>query len=329
MTNLRSPLVAVASLALSLSALACAPTTHAVAPATIGVPRSTADLEAAVDQPGPVTVETVVGADWQVDRSGLINLSHRKAVAAGLSDGPEPVIVPFHAIKHPTQGIYLVDTGVEKALRDEPGKAAVRGMLASFMHLDKMVFHTDTAAWIGRQKVPVRGVFLTHLHVDHISGMRDVPSSAVVYTGPGEATDKAFLHMFVRGVTDDALDGKGPIREWRFARDASGAFEGVIDVFGDASVWAISVPGHTAGSTAYLARTPSGPVLMVGDACHTAWGWENGVEPGTFSEDQKRSAESLARLQRFVAKHPAVDVRLGHQVLKRREAAPSASARRP
>jgi N-acyl homoserine lactone hydrolase len=329
MTNLRSSLLAAGSLALSLSAAACAPTTHAVAPSTIGVPRSTADLAAVVDEPGPVTVETVVGADWQVDRSGLINLNHDKAVAAGLKDGPEPVIVPFHAIHHPTEGLYLVDTGVEKALRDAPEKAAVKGMLASFMHIDKMVFHTDTAAWIGRQKEPVRGVFLTHLHVDHISGMRDVPSSAIVYTGPGEATEKAFLHMFVRGVTDDALDGKGPVREWRFQPDPSGAFQGVIDVFGDRTVWALSVPGHTPGSTAYLARTPNGPVLMVGDACHTAWGWQHGVEPGTFSDDQKKSADSLARLERFVARHPRIDVRLGHQMLPQKPAAPTATARQP
>lgn len=327
MTN-QTSLLAASTLALSLTAVACAPTTHAVAPSTLGTPRSTAEMEAVLDQPGPVTVETVVGADWQVDRSGLINLKHPKAVAAKLEDGPEKIIVPFHAIRHPEKGIYLVDTGVERALRDEPSKAAVKGFVASFMSLDKMVFHTDTASWIAAQREPVAGVFLTHLHVDHISGMRDVPSSAVVYTGPGEATHKEFLHMFVRGVTDDALAGKGPLREWGFKADPSGAFDGVIDVFGDRSVWAISVPGHTEGSTAYLARTPSGPVMMVGDACHTAWGWEHGVEPGTFSSDQKQSAKSLERLQRFTIKHPSIDVRLGHQVLVKREA-PSATARQP
>ena len=68
---------------------------------------------------------------------------------------------------------------------------------------------------------------------------------------------------------------------------------GIIDVFGDGSVWAIHVPGHSPGSTAYLVRTPRGSKLLVGDASHTRWGWENGVEPGTFSLDGPRSAESL------------------------------------
>ena len=67
------------------------------------------------------------------------------------------------------------------------------------------------------------------------------------------------------------------------------------------------------GSTAYLLRTPRGPVLLTGDACHTRWGWDHQVEPGSFSSDVPRSAESLARLERLVAEHPGVEVRLGHQ----------------
>jgi hypothetical protein len=30
-----------------------------------------------------------------------------------------------------------------------------------------------------------------------------------------------------------------------------------------------------------LARTTTGPVLLTGDTCHTRWGWDNSVEPGT------------------------------------------------
>ena len=151
--------------------------------------------------------------------------------------------------------------------------------------------------------------------------MRDVPNDARVYTGPGESSETGMLNAFVRRPTDTALAGKGALQEWGFRSDASGAFEGVVDVFGDRTVWAIHVPGHTAGSTAYLARTPAGPVLMTGDACHTAWGWEHGVEPGTFSVDQRRSADSLARLKAFVGRHPRVDVRPGHQMLARPVAA--------
>jgi hypothetical protein len=54
-------------------------------------------------------------------------------------------------------------------------------------------------------------------------------------------------------------------------------------------------------------------VLLTGDACHTRWGWDQGVEPGTFSTDQAQSAVSLGKLRALASEHPALDVRLGHQ----------------
>lgn len=280
-----------------------------------------------MDVPGPLTVETVVGADWAVDRAGLLNLKHPRAIAAGLKDGMEPIVIQFHAVHHPTRGLFLVDTGVERALREDPDHAAIHGIVARVMGIGRIRIKTDTASFLARQKVPVAGVFLTHLHADHISGMRDVPAGAAIYMGAGEAGERSLQNLVVRPVTDDALAGKGPLRELRFTPDPSGAFEGVMDVFGDGTFFAISVPGHTPGSTAYLARTVDGPVLMVGDACHTAWGWEHEVEPGEYSSDRPRNRESLAQLRRFVKRHPRIDVRLGHQALPRRDV-PAASAAR-
>ncbi len=289
-------------------------THHAAEASTLGETSSSHSLEAVVDQPGPVTVETVVGCDWSVPLSGLVNLDHPKAVAAGLKDRDEPIVVVFHAIRHPTKGLFLVDTGVERALRDDPAHAAVGGgVVGKFMHLGRMRFRKDTASWLAEQHEAPRGVFLTHLHLDHVSGMRDVPNGTPVYVGAGETSHRQAINWFVQSSTDAALDGK-TVYEWKFAPDPDGQFVGVIDVFGDGSFWALHVPGHTSGSTAYLARTPKGPVLMTGDASHTVWGWDNGVEPGSFSENRNESADSLARLKRLVERHPSIEVRVGHQL---------------
>lgn len=327
--NKLTSLVSLSLLALSTG---CRPTGHAVEPSTLGVVRPASALEAVVEQPGPVTVETVVGADWQISRAGLINLDHPKARAAGLKDGDEPIVVAFHALRHPERGLYLVDSGVERAQRDDPDNALFHGLVASVMSVEKMKIRTDTRSWLERQPAPPAGVFLTHLHADHIAGLRDVPASVPVYLGPGETREREFQNLFVAPIVDAALAGKGPLREWRFGPDPDGAFAGVLDVFGDATVWALSVPGHTPGSTAYLARTPDGPVLMVGDASHTVWGWENDVEPGSFSGDKAASAVSLAHLRSFVRRHPTVEVKLGHQIAPRPAAprpASSASAEAP
>jgi N-acyl homoserine lactone hydrolase len=294
---------------------ACAFSSHPTKPSALGTSRSSSELLAVVDQPGPIELQTIAAADWAVDRGGLLNLQHPRAKAAGLTDGDEPIQLFFHVVRHPTQGMYIIDSGVERALRDDPDHAAVRGLAARFMHREKLKIHVPLGEWLARQNEPLRGVLLTHLHLDHVMGMPDVPKGTPIFTGPGETSARAFLNVVVRPNIDREFEGQAPIQEWQYQPDATGRFAGVLDVFGDGSLWALSVPGHTHGSTAYLARTPKGAVLMTGDTCHTAWGWENDVEPGSFTADHPGNAESLARLRTLVREHPTIDVRLGHQPL--------------
>jgi N-acyl homoserine lactone hydrolase len=306
---LKFPLLA---LALAVTT-GCAVTSHDTQKSSLGGPRPAADLLAVLDQPGPVELESIVSCDWAVERGGLINLDHPTAKETGLTDGDEPIQVFFHAIRHPTRGLFIVDTGVETALRDAPEKAALRGFVASAMHSEKMKVHQPLGEWLAKQPQPLAGVFLTHLHLDHILGMADVPKSTPVFTGPGEARARSFLNTVVQGTSDRALEGMPALSEWTFSSEPGGPFDGVVDVFGDGSVWALWVPGHTPGSTAYLVRSTKGPVLLVGDASHTRWGWEHDVEPGTFTADGPKGVESFKKLKAFALAHPNVEVRFGHQ----------------
>ena len=59
-------------------------------------------------------------------------------------------------------------------------------------------------------------------------------------------------------------------------------------------------------------EAPKGPVLLTGDTSHTRWGWEHGVEPGSYTADQPTNLKSLQMLEQLVKRHPAMDVRFGH-----------------
>lgn len=299
-------------LALMMMMSGCAVTSHQTQAASLGDVKSTADLVALLAEPGTVELESVASADWAVERSGLVNLKNPIAQEAGLVDGDEKIQIYFHVIRHPAKGTFIVDTGVETAFRSAPEKSAMTWLLRSVMNMGKLRVNQSLGEWID-QGNKVDGVFLTHLHPDHITGMVDVPNPTPVFTGPGEASSSQFRYIFVRGSTDRALEGKPALSEWQFKADPTGTFDGVLDIFGDGSVWALWVPGHTPGSTAYLVRTPKGPVLLTGDACHTRWGWANHVEPGTFTGDALRGTESFKKLQAFAAAHPEVEVRVGHQ----------------
>jgi glyoxylase-like metal-dependent hydrolase (beta-lactamase superfamily II) len=303
-----------ALLAAASASISCAATNHPTTSVQPGVVRSSLELEALVDQPGPLRLETITAAKWEVDLSGLVNLDHPAAKAAQLVDKAEPIDLYVHVIRHPQRGTFFVDTGVERAFSKDPDNALIHGLMGSLANLERLRPLVDTDSLV-RRTGPVAGVLLTHLHADHVLGMRDLPASTPIYVGPGDAHAHAFMNLLMRGLYDQALEHKGALREISFSPDASGRFAGVRDLFGDGSLWALWLPGHTPGTLAFVARTTQGPVLLTGDVCHTAWGWQHGVEPGKFSDNPEQSADSFARLQRFVKEHPSIDVRLGHQAL--------------
>lgn len=230
----------------------CAATAHDTTPSALGVQRPAAAFEAVVEQPGPVEVETVVAARWQVDRSGLINLDNPIAKAAGLKDGPEPIELLVHVIRHPTLGVYLIDSGVEHAFLADPDHAVIHGMLGGMAHLDELKIRNDTQSILARVGTPVQGVLLTHLHLDYVLGLRDIPANVPVYVGAGDAEDSSFMNLFERDVYDTALDGKGALREVTFDADASGAFEGVRDISGTAAFGPFPCRGTRRGASRTL-----------------------------------------------------------------------------
>jgi N-acyl homoserine lactone hydrolase len=295
---------------------ACGLSNHRVVQAGLGRSSSLAEMEALVDQTGPIEVETVIGADWTLPLGGLVNLNSPAAKEAHLVDHPEPIHIFVHILRHPGFGTYLVDTGVSQQLLNDLGSHGVSWLTRQVMPLDKMRLRNSTAQIVSRSGGSIQGIFFTHLHVDHIVGLPDIPANVALYVGRGESTEISFKNLFARDTTTKLLQDKADLQEWpfRFDRERKHSVIGdVVDIFGDGSAFAISVPGHTPGSTAYVLRTPKGPILLTGDTSHTRWGWEHGVEPGSYTADQPTNLESLLLLKALVGRHPAIDVRFGHQ----------------
>ncbi|MCB9759701.1 MAG: MBL fold metallo-hydrolase [Alphaproteobacteria bacterium] len=288
------------SLILSLALLpACALSRHpsvAVTAASVSAPP--------LAEPGPLTLESVVSARWSVPLSGLVNLENPDA--AGLVDGDVPIVLPVHVLTHPERGAFVIDTGA-------PADLSVMGPLVGGF-LGDMEVVDPMADILARQSAPLAGVLITHMHLDHILGLADIPVETPIYAGPGELEVRQASNALLRRPYKRLLDDRAPLQSWDWTDAGTLGGLPAIDVLGDGSLWALSVPGHTPGSTAYLARTVDGPVLFTGDCAHLQWSWTSGVEAGSYTADHAQHRQSLAALRQLAAQIDGVQVFTGHEL---------------
>jgi len=251
-----------------------------------------------LETPGPLTHQVFVSARAATRISGLVNL--KNPAAAHLKDQKVGVVLPVHTLTHPEYGTAIIDTGVAR-------KPQVRGPLRIAMQtLDVEVPLADIIEQVG----PPSAVFITHMHVDHVIGLPDVPEGTPLYVGPGE-WDRRGQALGLQGRSYKATWKGHRFEELDFP-EAMYGFDGVFDVWGDGSLYVLYTPGHTPGSISLVARTTEGGMLFAGDTSHTLWGWEHGVEPGGFTVDLETNARNLAALRALAQAHN-LQVWVGHE----------------
>lgn len=269
-------------------------------------PAPTATWEEILANPSPkVTLDSVVSGRWVAQSKGLINLDHPTAVEAGLKNQDFPIVLTVHVIDHPTRGRWIIDTGV--AVDDDGDLADIQGLLGSVLSNTEVIRPLDDI--VG--DAPLNGVLLTHKHVDHVMGMGDIPNTTPIVAGPDEWSTRSGQNALLRKSYKRLLKGHD-VREMRLQDAVTiGEFQ-AWDLHGDGSLWVLYTPGHTPGALSFLVNNAE-PTLIVGDSSHTWWGWDNGVEPGGYTEDPAANQDSLQKLKRLAEAHD-LRVEVGHEV---------------
>jgi glyoxylase-like metal-dependent hydrolase (beta-lactamase superfamily II) len=153
----------------------------------------------------------------------------------------------------------------------------------------------DALRRVGATPDDVVAVLLTHGHRDHLGAWRAV-RRATFWVGAGEAPRlrgarlaDGWIPRLADRLRPPSLPRAGELRVASIAADT-------VLLFGTDTVHAFVVPGHTAGSAAFLLRG----VLFVGDAASHGRG---GLRPARrgYTADVRLARMSLARLGRTVA----------------------------
>lgn len=218
--------------------------------------------------------------------------------------GPRPINA--YVVEH-RDGVVLFDTGQDRASVTEadyfPGGIAkvLYERLARFE-----IGPTETLSAglsrLGYATDDVHTAILSHLHQDHIGGLRELGGADIVVSQT-EWDSLSTMRPELRGLMTRHIDLPG----LRWNRIVPGptsdpvlsAFAGSHDLFGDGSLVLVPTPGHTPGSMSLLVRQPERPpLLMVGDLTYDVHVLEEGHVPGVGSRRRLRQATAMVNTMR-------------------------------
>jgi N-acyl homoserine lactone hydrolase len=248
-----------------------------------------------------------VGVDPAVpDRS----VSRNAAAYTGLFRSPRRRIwLPVKAflIRHP-RGDILVDTGWDSAVRAHPVRTLTFPMwFASKPRLPEGAAADEQLAALGLAPEELAYVLLTHMDIDHDSGLRLVRSAGQILVSPEEwAAVRSGQVRYAKRPWRGIPIGQMPLRD-----DPAAPFGKSWDVWGDGSVAVLLTPGHTRGSVSIRVSGKNGFALLVGDTGYSRSSWEDLRLPGPVC-DPAAMRESLAWVQRMRQRADCLAVLAAH-----------------
>jgi N-acyl homoserine lactone hydrolase len=222
---------------------------------------------------------------------------------------------PAFLIRHPSAGPVMVDTGLHPSVSTKP--AANLGRIAAAHARPHLAPGEDLAAQLRRRNLEaraIRTVIMTHLHMDHASGMSELHGAAFILTvdewRAATTVRRPLLHGYRRSHYDYAFDYRtvsydGP----RIASYST--FGRTFDLFGDGSVRLLSLPGHTLGHQGVLCRLTDRDLVIAGDAAYT-YGQLTSAPFPPRAEDPHTYRRSLQELRLFHRQFPQAAIIPGH-----------------
>jgi N-acyl homoserine lactone hydrolase len=257
----------------------------------------------------------LVPRPWLLREDG--RLAWRRAFGIGLprDEWIEAPVVAF-CVEHPGAGPVLIDTGLHPSVavapRESFGRVAILGFRELAMRPEQAVPDQLRARGIDPRRVET--VVMTHLHVDHASGIAEFPHSTFLVSDLEweAATTQRETRGYVRRQFDHAfdyrlLDFNGP------DSDSFASFGRSFDVFGDGSVRLVYTPGHSPGHLSVVLRLRGREALVAGDALYLRRTLDDGHLPWRMA-DEHLFRRSLRELQLYAEETPDALVIPGHDM---------------
>ena len=223
--------------------------------------------------------------------------------------------VPAFLLTHPSAGHVLVDTGLHPSVTVKP--SANLGRAAAWIARPRIEAGRDLPSQLRERGIDpksIRTVLMTHLHLDHTSGISEFPSSTFLVSAAEWRAATSDHRPAMRGYRHAHFDHLFDFRTLAYdAPDVASyaSFGRTIDVFGDGSIRLAFTPGHTHGHQCVIARLRDRDFVIAGDAVYTTGQLDDAPEPPR-PVDLHKWRRSLRELQRFRERYPDSVIVPGH-----------------
>ncbi|MGH1353197.1 MAG: MBL fold metallo-hydrolase [Methyloligellaceae bacterium] len=194
--------------------------------------------------------------------SGVISSSAAFSYRGGSPLDERTTNVGSILVEHP-KGALLFDAGFGASV-DEHLKTAP-WLMQKLVKLTPGKTVADQLKAAGKTLDSIKGVYITHAHWDHVSGLENLAGVPVFFP-------KAELH-FIKNAGHASKLARDLIKDkynlYDFQSGPYMGFEKSHDVYGDGSIVIVPMLGHTPGSIAAFVNTSDGKhYALIGD---TAW----------------------------------------------------------
>ena len=243
-------------------------------------------------------------------------LSTLRTLGMGLSRSSWwEVPIPAFLIHHPTVGPFLVDTGLHPSVASKP--EANLGRLLTNFGRPKLEPGQDLPAQLrsrGIDAKSIRLVVMTHLHIDHASGMAEFPGATFVLTEEEWTAATEDSRPLLQGYRPEHYDYAFDYRTLSYDGErisSYSTFGRTFDLFGDGSVRLAFTPGHSAGHQSVICRLSDRDLVIAGDVIYTMDQLKGASEPAR-PFDRHTWRRSLRELQLFARQYPHAVIVPGH-----------------
>lgn len=197
--------------------------------------------------------------------------------------------VSVYLIEHP-DGLVLFDTGWGRDIAPKGGtdiKAQSRQMGRILTKISKGRLPLGESAKeqllkLGFLTSDLDYVILSHLDVDHVSGLRDVADAKNLLVSRQELRSASRLRNRFR--YHPRLWEGLPLQPFDYNHSGIGPFGKSYDLFDDGTVRLVDLSGHSDGLCGMLVSRKDQYVLMFADGGYSSRSWQEMVLPGPYAD---------------------------------------------